>query len=181
MPNPHAAVCARECAAVCTVLIDRKDPKPDRIFDYEHSLHLREVRLYNRAGAQLLPDKLGAQLSSTHPHFPASMCIDGKAPTPDELGYVDGARNFPWNMCHSADGDPIQDLSPWLRITYPCAEGLSKVEVFNRKDCCSTQCKCPKRITAYKLRFLDATNSTAGVPYEFDTVQDMYTVEAGDA
>jgi hypothetical protein len=161
MPNPRAAAC--ECTAVCSVLIDRKDPKPDPTFNKEHNLHLREVRLFNSAGAQISPDKLGAQQSSTSANFTALLCIDGQAHTLAEPGYD-------WNMCSTADGDP----SPWLRVTYPCAEGLSNVEVYNRVDCCG------ERITAFKLRLLDSTNTTAGVPYEFDNVQNMYTIEAGD-
>lgn len=148
---------------MCSVLIDRKDPSPNR----EHSLNLREVRLFNRAGAQISPDKLGAQQSSTSANFTASLCIDGQAPTLAEPGYD-------WNMCSTADGDP----SPWLRITYPCAEGLSKVEVYNRVEQPNMCIKdyVTNNITYYKLRIINATNSTTGVPFEFNTVQGLYTV-----
>ena len=103
---------------------------------YTPYLNLGEVLLYDESGEQIpKADILGAKLSSQWDGeaYPASNCING------DLG----------DFCHTGDGDP----SPTLAVVYRCASGataLSKVEVYNRAECCQD------RINSYTMDFLNA-------------------------
>jgi hypothetical protein len=137
-------------------------------------INLAEVRLFNSSGNQIPVGKLRAQLSSTYKRQDndgsASNCIDDIIPKEGDK----------WNFCHTPDDG--SDLAPWLRVTYPCAEGLSKVIVYNRVDTDPGKRFPPvqDRLLRFQMRFLDETNSTVGVPYQFTTVQANYTIEPGD-
>jgi hypothetical protein len=137
-------------------------------------INLAEVQLFNSTGQQIPITKVQAQLSSTYKTADndgsASHCIDDIIPKEGD----------PWNFCHTPDHG--SDLAPWLRVTCPCAEGLSKVVVYNRMDTDLENRVVPmqERILRFQMRFLDHTNSTVGVPYQFTTVQANYTIEPGD-
>jgi hypothetical protein len=153
---------AHSCPAGCSVLIERKDPTNRT----RAILNLAEVKLFNDAGTPIPRDKLKASMSSTISTYdgPVDMCVDGIVPKPGKS----------WNFCQTAE---TGDANPWLRVTYPCATGLSRVEVYNRVD------QRHERILDFQLRFLGPGNSTAGGPFPFDAVptgKDVYKIQPGD-
>lgn len=149
-----------ECAAhsVFTVLtcLCAAAVKCSLLFETESTrvpLGLAEVQLFNKAGTQMAGTLLTATLSSVPGKgsaHPASMCVDGKINT----------------FCHTSS----RDSKPQLRISFPCSEGLSKVRVTNRGDCCK------ENINAFHLHFLDATASNMASIYQFAGGQDVYTI-----
>jgi hypothetical protein len=145
------------------VLIDRKDPTNRS----RAILNLAEVKLFDDAGTPIPRDKLNASMSSTISTYngPVEKCVDGIVPKPGKE----------WNFCQTSE---TSDSSPWLRITYPCAAELSRVEVYNRVD------QRHERILDFQLRFLGPDNFTAGGPFPFDAVptgRDVYKHQPGDA
>ena len=82
------------------------------------------LRLQNLSGELLQP--FTASMSSKYDGqiYGPAKCIDGDTKKPSLL-YSGG------NMCHTR-GEP----SPWLAIDYGVTVTVSRVEIFNREDCC---------------------------------------------
>jgi len=96
-------------------------------------------------------------MSSTHPTYGSQLCLDGDVNT----------------FCHSRSDPLSPDLDPRLIVTYPCARRVVKVEVENRRDCCTG------RITAFRMRFWDELNSDMAAQYPFTTSAPTYTITPG--
>lgn len=121
-------------------------------------INLSELRLFDKSHAQIPRQKLNIWMSSyTSTDNGPAMCIDGM-PT----------------VCHS---DYLHDRNPRLGLSFPCSEGLSKVEVDNRPNDCYL---CQDRITLFRMRFLDPTGSEVAAPYSFKAAQDLYTAYPGE-
>jgi len=90
-------------------------------------LSLREVRAFGVKGELLQP--FTASMSSKYDGqiYGPAKCIDGDTKTPSIL-FSGG------NMCVTR-GDP----SPWLAIDYGVTVTVSRVEIFNREDCCGAR------------------------------------------
>ena len=141
--------CSNATAASCSIQIERKN----RAQASSDVISLAEVRLFNRLAAQIPTAGLVPWMSSAHPSFPAQNCFDATTNT----------------SCHTAiDGGG--DADPLLRVRYPCSEGLSRVEVVNRQNFGQS------RITAFQLRFLNATGASSTPPYHFNSVQSLYLI-----
>lgn len=135
--------CAALCSAadICTLLVEPNQGTGTW-------LHLAEVRLFSSAGLQYSSNQLTITMSSISPDWPPARCMDG-----DENTFF-----------HSTS-----DRNQWLRITYQCKDGLSKVEVVNRLDCCR------ERITFFRMRALAADGVTdLATPYIFPAAQAYY-------
>lgn len=116
-------------------------------------INLAEIRLFTGAGSQYSRSQLGITMSSiwSQPLGP-EMCLDGNLN----------------NLCATLDG-VSGDPSPWLRVTYPCQDGLSRVEVINRADCCQS------RIVQYRMRAMGAGDmNDLASPYSFSATQGFY-------
>ena len=116
-------------------------------------LHIADVELYNLAGARIPAASLSVSLSSTW----MAATVNGSA-----ANCNDGNLN---TFCSSADGAP-NTTNPTLRITYPCADGvtaLSRVVVFNRKDACN----CQGRIQYFSLYFISAQGVQDTTSFKF--------------
>jgi hypothetical protein len=138
------------------VLIERQDPTKRGAI-----LNLAEVELFDHTGARFPQDKLNASMSSSTDTFPATAdkCVDGLIP--DYGAPCEDPTTCQWNFCRTNE---TNDSSPWLQIKYPCAAGLSRVEVYNRLD------QDQDRILDFQMRILDPTNATGSAPYIFDAV-----------
>jgi hypothetical protein len=123
------------------VLIERKDTTKRGAI-----LNLAEVELFDKTGARFPQDKLNASMSSTTDTFPATAekCVDGLIP--DYGAPCKDPTTCQWNFCRTYE---TNDSSPWLHIKYPCAAGLSRVEVYNRVD------QDQERILDFEMRILD--------------------------
>jgi hypothetical protein len=133
---------------LCTVLIERKAPPQS---GQQLIINLGEMRLFNAAGVQIPSNRLSVWASSVHPNFQLRDLTDGNENT---LLHSDFEKDF---------------TNPSLRLSYPCAEGLSRVEVVNRRDCCSD------RINAFQMRFLDAAGADLSPAFTFSGVLPNYT------
>ena len=80
-------------------------------------------------GDQLL-QPLTAILSSEHPHYQASKCIDG-----DLGGWRIAHINMCSTNCYSKCQQP-QGRLPWLALDYGTLVTVKRVEIFSRSDCC---------------------------------------------
>lgn len=149
---------AAPLASGCSVLIERKNASQAGTI-----INLSELRLFNRTGTQIPSRQLLATMSSIHNMHDAGLCLDG----------VDSVPTGGPNMCSTAVTPP--DPNPWLRVYYPCSEGLSRVQIVNRHD------GFQDRITAFRMHFLDGSNWVIANAYEFDVAQPTYTAETGMA
>ena len=111
LTHTHAA--PNSAANVCKVVIRKFVNASDN-----DALNLAEVQLFNFTGARIvIAPNTGFKLSTVLgglPDYGAEVCND------NNLG----------NFCHTQPSDK----TPQRNITYPCAEGLSKVVVTNRRD-----------------------------------------------
>lgn len=111
------------------------------------ALNLAEVRLFTAAGSQYSNSQLNFTMSDILSGYPLESCFDGNVNT----------------FTHSANANA------WLRVTYPCKDGLSAVEVVNRADCCQS------RILQYRMRSLGADGVTdLAPPFTFSSTQAFY-------
>lgn len=112
------------------------------------NLGMAEVRLFTATGMQYTRSQLNATMSSVlAPVYGPDSCLDGNVNT----------------LCHT------DDSNAWLSVTYPCKDGLSRVEVVNRVDCCQS------RILQFRMRALAADGaSDLALPYTFSSTQAFY-------
>eukprot|EP00964_Phaeocystis_antarctica_P163145 scaffold138768_cov193-Phaeocystis_antarctica.AAC.1 len=80
-------------------------------------LNLAEVEVYSFPTDALLELSATAALSSTHPAYPASNCVDGDLNT----------------FCHSAN-----EANPSVTLDLGTAVTVAYVAVYNRNDGCGT-------------------------------------------
>lgn len=143
------------CVAVvlaCSVLIERKN-----LAQAGTIINLTELRLFNISGAQIPSSQLSVTMSSTMNPYYAANCIDGR----------DTSSTTTPNVCSTTAGGS----SPWLRINHSCSVlPLSRLQVTNRHDCCRD------RITAFRMRFLNAAGGEWRSAFGFNSVQATYTV-----
>lgn len=141
---------AGSCSLItgCHVIIERR---PNSVTE---PINLAELRLYNSSGSRISSSQLSIVMSSTltSPLAPASNCLDGNTDT----------------YCHTT----LTDASAWLRVTYPCAQGLSRVDVVNRKDCCQI------RIQQFRMRAV-SNGTDLATAYEFTSSASDYTWPLG--
>lgn len=137
----------------CHVVIERNPDASDA------AINLLDFRLYNNSGVQIPLEQLSIDMSSIYQMnsilYQASHCIDGNLTT----------------MCHTAL--PRIDSSAGLRITYPCAQGLTRVEVVNRQSCCQD------RILKFRMRAV-IDGADLAPPYPFTTVASTYAWPLGE-
>lgn len=120
-------------------------------------INLAEVRLFTAAGVQYTRSQLAINMSSIY--YDGSTYKNGIWPEKCLDGSV-AAGNF----CHSG----ATDLDAWLRVAYPCKDGLSRVEVINRAN-------FESRILVYRMRALAADGVTdLFPPYAFSFAQTTY-------
>ena len=129
-------------------------------------MNLSEIRLFNSSGQLIPTDKLGLWMSSVQEEswFPngratLNVCFDGV----EEDGTANG------NYCQPQLDDP----DPRMRISYPCSEGLSSVQVVNIRYCCM------ERINNLRMRFLDAVGNDAAPFYGFTGGVAVYNIGLG--
>jgi hypothetical protein len=96
-------ICLPLGAGTCSVFI-RRPPLPPT--DERLPLNLREVELFGLGGSKIT--NVVATMSSQYNEWGASVCTDGQ---------------FTDQYCHTGDGD----TNPWLRLSYPCAFGLTSL------------------------------------------------------
>lgn len=129
---------------VCSVRIERIQDTGDT----QKPLHPAEIRLFEGTGVQYSRSELSITMSSSHPDLPPKNCLDGDTDT----------------FCHSAD----TDSNAWLNVAYACKDGLSKVQVVNRRWCCR------HTILQYRMRVLSPDGVTdLQYPFTFFINQDM--------
>ena len=121
--------------------IERRDPTQEG----PPTINLAEMHLFNAAGAQYPSSRLRVTSSSS---------LDDSNYGPNKL--VDGDST---SMFHSDNVNGI--TNPRVQVLYPCSEGLSKVEVVNRQECCQG------RITAFQMRFLNSAGSDVTSAFSF--------------
>lgn len=133
-------------AAGCSVLIERT------VANSSDPMNFADIQIYNSAGAQYMPSQLAIGMSSQHPSGPAANCLDGNPDT----------------YCLTGDSS-----SAWIRVGYPCADGISRVDIFNRK---SDQ----PRVLQSRVRVQSATSLDIVPAFSLATVQDFYTWPIGE-
>lgn len=139
--------------AGCSILIEHKPRASPEWLD------LSELQLFNATGHKFPIAALGLWMSSyfiyQNDHgfdtWSIDRCFDG---------VVD-------SLC----GTDTADTNPRIQITYPCSEGLSRVEVANGA--------WGEHLLRFHMRFLDAAGNDAATPYSFDNEQRTYTVIPG--
>lgn len=114
--------------------------------DLQNPINMADVMLFSAAGTQIIISMLQLNMSSVHDSNVG--CLDGDLAT----------------ICHTG----ATDADPWLRVTYPCAEGLSKVVIINRQD------SAQERLQRYRMRAVSAGIDLAPA-YTFKTVAANYT------
>jgi hypothetical protein len=139
--------------AACKVQFEQKTAGQEATI-----INLSEVSLWNAAGQAIPIHDLVAQMSSMRWPFEPNRCIDG---TNSSLLLADTS-----SFCHTSQSD----RNPRLTVFYPCSQGLSRVEISNRVDCCQD------RILDFQMRVMDTSGNDVLPIYKFDVEQQTYSV-----
>jgi hypothetical protein len=119
-------------------------------------LNLAEVKLFSAAGRQFSSANLTVEMTSQFERNDAQNCIDGDTNT----------------ICQTSEYSSTLES---LRVSYPCAQGLSRVEVVNRLD------DFKDRITYFRMRATSGSkDSDMFPPYLFAKPNDVYTWYPGE-
>jgi len=125
---------ASGCSSYCNIKFRAQTSTPEY-------MNLDEFKLFDTSGRQIPSSSLVYSQSRLYYElFPLSNCFDG-------------VSNFCHGFSYREEGSPY----PWVNIRYSCPSGgrsgsLSRVEVWNRPDCCQF------RIDSYALDFYNYLN-----------------------
>lgn len=142
--------------AGCSIIVEKTRITVDAAGRDLNPLNLAEVRLFSASKLQYKPTRLTITMSSFGDATGPQNCLDDDIRT----------------TCETTSRT---NQLEWLRVTYPCSEGLSRVEITNRVDCCQ------ERIVQYQMRVTEGNQDiTRASAYRFNAAQPSYTWFVGE-